>query len=70
MEPSVRGRFELKQLSDWWFDLSKLTTGSVLVPVFLGNMPVLLRVIIGFSGLWIFTACARNGLKFAQSVKD
>lgn len=38
-----RGRTEyaIKQLSEWWFDLSKVAAGSLLIPVFLGEYSIL-----------------------------
>lgn len=70
MEPGTRGEFESRQLSNWWFDLSKLAIGSVAIPVFFLQMSLLLKTAVGVLGFGVFCLCAYYGLEFARLVKE
>ncbi len=66
----MRTSFELQKLSEWWFDISKIALGSIVVKLFepgikfeSGSIVVLL------AGLIAVVSCANIGLKFARMVR-
>lgn len=67
----MRTEFELKQLSGWWFDLSKIILGSFAIKLFepvqvlsVNSLFVLLAILI------TSLSCVRVGVRFAKKVKS
>lgn len=70
MVASKRSTYELKKLADWWFDLSKLSLGSIAIPILSGELAGLSRFVFGTGGLIGFIGCANIGLSFARLVRE
>lgn len=67
----TRSEYELKKLTDFWFDLSKITLVSLVLKLFepgkvAFTVGSLLTVAIG---LTFSSWCAKVGLAFAKRVK-
>ena len=71
MSEAARSVYELKKLSGWWFDLSKLSIGSLVLKLFepgdgeLGAASVFTVLL----GLTFFLVCANFGRKLAREVQ-
>ncbi len=72
MSKVKRSTYELKKLSEWWFDLSKLSIGSLVLKLFepsdrafgaTSAFTVLL-------GLTFFIVCANFGRNLARRVEE
>ncbi len=72
MSETKRSTYELKKLSEWWFDLSKLSIGSLVLKLFEPNDQKF-DVTSAFTvllGLTFFIVCANFGRKLAQKVQE
>lgn len=69
---SKRSAYELKKLSDFWLDLSKLVMASLVFkffePMGIGLTPAV--VVTLAVGLTLAVACAKVGLTFARKAGD
>ena len=68
----MRTDFELKKLSEWWFDIAKIALASMVIKLFepgeskFTNWSVVSLV----AGLTMTVLCARIGIEFARKVRD
>lgn len=64
--------FQLKEFSKYWFDLSKVTFGSLILKLFEPGAPKLetKSVLTIFSGLTVSVFFIILGLKFSEKVKE
>ena len=71
MAEKRRSVYELKKLSDLWFDLAKIALASLVVKLFEPEIKVTLgSLIFALGGLITFLICAKIGLDFAREVKE
>ena len=66
-----RSLYELKKLSDFWFDLAKMALASLVLRLFDPQAAITIgSIIFAFSGLIAFMVCVRIGLDFAKEVEE
>ena len=68
----VRSTYELKKLSEWWFDLSKLSIGSLVLKLFEPTDQAfgVISIFTVLLGLTFFIVCANFGRKLARRVEE
>lgn len=65
-----RSVYELKKLSEFWFDLAKIALASLVIKLFEPEITITLgSLIFAFGGLITFLICVRIGLDFARRVR-
>ena len=65
----MRTNFELQKLSEWWFDVSKITLGSMVIKLFEPGIRLENgSVIVLLAGLTVSVFCANIGMQFARKV--
>lgn len=63
--------YELKKLSEFWFDLAKIALASLVIKLFEPEITITLgSLIFALAGLITFLVCARIGLDFARKVRE
>lgn len=71
MAKTQRSQYELRQLSNYWFDLSKLSLGSLVLKLFEPEVSVSGgSLMFATGGLITALVCAKTGIKFARKVKE
>lgn len=66
-----RSSYELKKLSDFWFDLAKFALVSLVIKLFEPTSIFTLGSLISaIGGLITFFICAKIGLDFARKVEE
>lgn len=68
----MRSVFELQKLSEWWFDLSKMAIGSMVLKLFEpgGSKFTGWSAASLVAGLTMTVLCARIGVEFARKVRE
>lgn len=67
-----QSNYELKKLSEWWFDLSKIAIGSLVLKLFetegvVFGVRALFSILLGLTFFIVFATFGRN---LARRVKD
>ena len=70
-KPVSLTEFQFKEIAKYWFDLSKLTFGSLILKLFESGMPefTIRSFLIMIWGLTAMTVFASLGVRFAKEVK-
>lgn len=65
----MRTSFESQKLSEWWFDVSKIVLGSMVIKLFEPGVKLENgSVIVLLAGLTVSVFCANIGVQFARKV--
>ncbi|MBI3385012.1 hypothetical protein HY030_02350 [Candidatus Gottesmanbacteria bacterium] len=71
MSRRKRSLYELKKLSDFWFDLAKIALASLIIKQFDPQITITIgSLVFALSGLIAFLICVRIGIDFARKVED